>query len=171
MQQSGLVNLLLLDFVHHQQFFNAVAVQKALGFFRVNPLAHGDEIIFGHKLADRLADIENRYGALNSSEEEDDGLGASPRNRPHYADDAELYEEGEVCLKLKIDYKHDNMNMRDPPYYRIRYSPHPHVGDKWCIYPLYDYTHGISDSIEGITHSLCTLEFEVRRDLYYWTLE
>jgi len=82
-----------------------------------------------------------------------------------------LYEEGEVCLKLKIDYKHDNANMRDPPCYRIRYTPHPHCGDKWCIYPLYDYTHGISDSIEGITHSLCTLEFEIRRDLYYWILD
>ena len=62
------------------------------------------------------------------------------------------------------------MNLRDPPCYRIRYTPHPHVGDKWCIYPLYDFTHCISDSIEGITHSLCTLEFEVRRDLYYWVL-
>lgn len=55
--------------------------------------------------------------------------------------------------------------------YRIRYTPHPHVGDKWCIYPLYDYTHGISDSIEGISHSICTLEFEIRRELYYWYLE
>jgi glutaminyl-tRNA synthetase len=82
-----------------------------------------------------------------------------------------MYEEGEVCLKLKIDYKDNNMNMRDPPCYRIRYTPHPHVGDKWCIYPLYDFTHGISDSIEGISHSLCTLEFENRRDLYYWILD
>ena len=82
-----------------------------------------------------------------------------------------MYEEGKVCLRLKIDYKHDNANMRDPPCYRIRYTPHPHVGDKWCIYPLYDYTHGISDSIEGITHSLCSLEFEIRRDLYYWCLD
>lgn len=81
-----------------------------------------------------------------------------------------MYEEGAVCLKLKIDYKHENMNLRDPPIYRIRYTPHPHVGDKWCIYPLYDFTHCISDSIEGITHSLCTLEFEIRRDLYYWIL-
>jgi len=55
--------------------------------------------------------------------------------------------------------------------YRIRYTPHPHAGNKWCIYPMYDYTHGICDSLEGITHSLCTLEFEIRRELYYWFLE
>ena len=61
--------------------------------------------------------------------------------------------------------------MRDPIIYRIKYVTHPHVGDKWCIYPIYDFTHCISDSIENITHSLCTLEFEVRRDLYYWVLE
>jgi len=61
--------------------------------------------------------------------------------------------------------------MRDPVIYRIRFTPHPHAGDKWCIYPLYDYTHPICDSLEGISHSLCTLEFEIRRDLYYWYLE
>jgi glutaminyl-tRNA synthetase len=61
--------------------------------------------------------------------------------------------------------------MRDPVAYRIRYAPHPHVGDKWCIYPTYDYTHCINDSLEHITHSLCTLEFEIRRESYYWLLE
>lgn len=81
------------------------------------------------------------------------------------------YDEGEHCLRAKIDYKHPNTTLRDPVIYRIRYTPHPHVGDKWCVYPLYDFTHGISDSIEGITHSLCSLEFEIRRELYYWFLE
>jgi glutamyl/glutaminyl-tRNA synthetase len=57
--------------------------------------------------------------------------------------------------------KHVNYVMRDPAVYRIRYTPHPHIGNKWCIYPLYDFTHGICDSLENITHSLCTLEFEV----------
>ena len=57
--------------------------------------------------------------------------------------------------------KHPNFVMRDPVIYRIRYTPHPHCGDQWCIYPLYDFTHGICDSLENITHSLCTLEFEV----------
>lgn len=61
--------------------------------------------------------------------------------------------------------------MRDPVAYRIRYAPHPHCGDKWCIYPTYDYTHCINDSLENITHSLCTLEFEIRRESYYWLLE
>lgn len=81
------------------------------------------------------------------------------------------FTEKEACLRLKIDMKHPNTTMRDPVAYRIKYVPHPHVGDKWCIYPIYDFTHCISDSLENITHSLCTLEFEVRRDLYYWILE
>ena len=72
---------------------------------------------------------------------------------------------------MKIDMKHVNPCMRDPVAYRIRYTPHPHAGDKWCIYPTYDYTHCIIDSLENITHSLCTLEFEVRRESYYWLLE
>jgi len=82
-----------------------------------------------------------------------------------------FYQEGEVILRAKIDYKHDNTTLRDPAMYRIMYRGHPHAGDKWCIYPLYDFTHCICDSLEGITHSVCTLEFEVRRDLYYWFLE
>lgn len=82
-----------------------------------------------------------------------------------------LYAEGQYCLKAKIDPAHANTTLRDPVLYRIRYTAHPHAKDKWCIYPLYDYTHPICDSIEGITHSLCTLEFEIRRELYYWPLE
>eukprot|EP01016_Furgasonia_blochmanni_P028774 TRINITY_DN3027_c0_g1_i1.p1 TRINITY_DN3027_c0_g1~~TRINITY_DN3027_c0_g1_i1.p1 ORF type:complete len:514 (-),score=174.75 TRINITY_DN3027_c0_g1_i1:218-1759(-) len=82
-----------------------------------------------------------------------------------------LYEEGKVMLRLKIDPTHKNYVMRDPVAYRIKYVPHPHVGDKWCVYPMYDFTHCINDSLENITHSLCTLEFEIRRDLYYWLLE
>jgi len=72
---------------------------------------------------------------------------------------------------MKIDMTHVNPNMRDPVAYRIRYVPHPHAGNKWCIYPTYDYTHCINDSLENITHSLCTLEFENRRESYYWLLE
>jgi glutaminyl-tRNA synthetase len=81
------------------------------------------------------------------------------------------YKEKEAMLRLKIDMKHPNTTMRDPVAYRVKYVPHPHAGDKWCIYPMYDFTHGISDSIENITHSCCSLEFEIRRDLYYWILE
>ncbi len=82
-----------------------------------------------------------------------------------------LWDEGKAVLRAKIDYKSPNTTLRDPAIYRIRYVSHPHAGDKWCIYPLYDYTHPICDSLEGITHSLCTLEFEIRRELYYWYLE
>lgn len=81
------------------------------------------------------------------------------------------YGEGEATLRMKIDMQHANLAMRDPVAYRVIHSPHPHVGDKWCIYPSYDFTHCIVDSLEWITHSLCTLEFEVRRDSYYWLLE
>lgn len=82
-----------------------------------------------------------------------------------------LYEEGRVSLRLKIDPSNNNPTLRDPVIYRIRYVGHPHTGNKWCIYPLYDFTHCINDSLENITHSLCTLEFEIRRELYYWILE
>lgn len=81
------------------------------------------------------------------------------------------FEENECCLRMKMDMKHVNPCMRDTVAYRIRYTPHPHAGEKWCIYPTYDYTHCIVDSLENITHSLCTLEFEIRRESYYWLLE
>ena len=84
---------------------------------------------------------------------------------------AGYYKEGEASLRAKIDYQSNNPNLRDPVIYRIRYTPHPHIGNKWCVYPLYDFVHSLSDSIENITHSLCTLEFENRRELYYWTLK
>ena len=81
------------------------------------------------------------------------------------------YEEGKATLRCKIDMQHDNPNMRDFVAYRIKFTPHPHSGDKWCIYPTYDYTHCLCDSLENITHSLCTLEFEIRRESYYWLLK
>jgi glutaminyl-tRNA synthetase len=81
------------------------------------------------------------------------------------------YEEQQACLRLKIDMTHPNPCMRDPVAYRIKKMPHPHVGDKWIIYPTYDYTHCLIDSFEWITHSCCTLEFEIRRDVYYWILQ
>jgi glutaminyl-tRNA synthetase len=81
------------------------------------------------------------------------------------------FEEGERVLRAKIDMAHPNMNMRDPVMYRILYETHYKQGDEWCIYPTYDWTHGQSDSIERITHSLCSLEFEDHRPLYNWFLE
>ncbi len=81
------------------------------------------------------------------------------------------FPDGEHVLRAKIDMASPNMNMRDPAIYRIRHTPHQNAGDKWCIYPMYDYAHGLSDAYEGITHSLCTLEFEDHRPLYDWFLD
>ena len=81
------------------------------------------------------------------------------------------FKDGEHILRAKIDMTSGNMNLRDPLIYRIRHATHPVTGDKWCIYPLYDFTHGISDAIENITHSICTLEFEDHRPLYDWFLK
>ncbi|HAL14389.1 MAG TPA: glutamine--tRNA ligase, partial [Planctomycetaceae bacterium] len=81
------------------------------------------------------------------------------------------FDDGEHTLRAKIDMASPNMNMRDPPIYRIRKVHHHRTGDQWCIYPMYDYAHCVSDSIESITHSICTLEFEHHRPLYDWFLE
>jgi len=81
------------------------------------------------------------------------------------------FEDGTHVLRAKIDMASPNINMRDPTLYRIRHMPHYRTGNKWCIYPLYDFTHCLSDSIEGITHSICTLEFENNRPLYDWVLD
>lgn len=81
------------------------------------------------------------------------------------------FKDGEHVLRAKIDMSSPNMNMRDPIMYRIRHASHHRTGDKWCIYPMYDYAHGQSDSLEGITHSICTLEFENHKPLYNWFVE
>ncbi|PSU97258.1 glutamine--tRNA ligase [Photobacterium kishitanii] len=80
-------------------------------------------------------------------------------------------EEGKMCLRAKIDMASPFMVMRDPVIYRVRFAHHHQTGDKWCIYPMYDFTHCISDALEGITHSICTLEFMDNRRLYDWVLE
>ncbi|MFP4452097.1 MAG: glutamine--tRNA ligase/YqeY domain fusion protein [Desulfobacterales bacterium] len=100
------------------------------------------------------------------------------RDRP-VEENLELFEkmrkgefaEGECVLRAKIDMSSSNIVMRDPTLYRIRHRPHHRSGNKWCIYPMYDFAHCLSDSIEGITHSLCTLEFENNRELYDWILD
>ncbi|MFW5887444.1 MAG: glutamine--tRNA ligase/YqeY domain fusion protein [Bacteriovoracia bacterium] len=81
------------------------------------------------------------------------------------------FEEGTAVLRAKIDMSSPNMNMRDPVVYRIKKVHHPRTKNKWCIYPMYDFTHGLSDMLEGITHSICTLEFEDHRPLYDWFLD
>lgn len=102
----------------------------------------------------------------------------SPYRQRSVAENLALFEkmakgdfpEGTCVLRAKIDMAHPNMNMRDPSIYRIKHAAHPHTGDKWHIYPMYDFAHGISDALEHITHSICTLEFEDHRPLYDWFL-
>jgi len=81
------------------------------------------------------------------------------------------YKDGAKVLRAKIDMSHANMLMRDPLLYRIKHATHHRTGDKWCIYPMYDFAHGQSDAIEGVTHSICTLEFVPHRDLYNWLID
>lgn len=81
------------------------------------------------------------------------------------------YKDGEKVLRAKIDMASPNIVMRDPVLYRIMHAEHHRTGDKWCIYPMYDFAHPVEDAIERITHSVCTLEFEVHRPLYNWVLE
>jgi glutaminyl-tRNA synthetase len=106
------------------------------------------------------------------------GIKSKDRNRPA-EESLELFdkmkkgffEDGEYVLRLKIDMSSPNLNLRDPIIYRIKKLTHHRTGDDWCIYPMYDFTHCISDAIENITHSLCTLEFEDHRNLYEWIIE
>lgn len=81
------------------------------------------------------------------------------------------YADGEWCLRAKIDMASANIHFRDPVLYRIRHVPHYHLGEAWCIYPMYDFAHPIEDALEGVTHSMCTLEFEVHRPLYDWVVD
>ncbi len=118
-------------------------------------------------------EIRENRGTLTSP-----GVAGPYRDRP-VAENLQLFEEmktgkyadGEHVLRAKIDIESANINMRDPVIYRIRHVTHHNTGDQWCIYPLYDFTHGLSDAIEGVTHSLCTLEFEDHRPLYNWILD
>ena len=81
------------------------------------------------------------------------------------------FADGARVLRAKIDMASPNVNLRDPVLYRIRHAAHHRTGDAWCVYPLYDFTHCICDALEGISHSLCTLEFEDHRPLYDWVLD
>jgi glutaminyl-tRNA synthetase len=115
-------------------------------------------------------DIRSMRGNLTEPGKESPFRGRSPE------ENMELFERmrkgefgnGEKVLRAKIDMTHPNLNMRDPVLYRIAHAHHHRTGDAWCIYPMYDFAHGQSDAIEGITHSICTLEFEDHRPLYNW---
>ena len=103
----------------------------------------------------------------------------SPYRNRSIAENKQLFEEmragkhaeGTHVLRAKIDMAAPNMLMRDPVMYRILFKTHHRTADKWCIYPLYDFTHCLCDSLEHVTHSFCSLEFEIRRELYYWILK
>ena len=118
-------------------------------------------------------EIKKNRGTLK-----DQGVNSPFRNRP-IDENVDLFNrmrngeflDGSRTLRAKIDMSHSNMNMRDPVIYRIIHKSHHRTKDKWCIYPMYDWAHGLEDSIEGITHSLCTLEFEDHRLIYDWFLE
>ena len=120
-----------------------------------------------------LDEVRAHRGTLTSP-----GVDSPHRNRS-IDDNLDLFDrmrkgefaDGSKTLRAKIDMAHANMNMRDPVMYRILHASHHRTGDRWCIYPMYDWAHGIEDSIEGITHSICTLEFEDHRPLYDWFLE
>jgi len=119
------------------------------------------------------AEVREYRGTLTA-----DGKDSPYRNRP-VEESLGLFErmrkgefpDGARTLRAKIDMAHANLNMRDPVMYRILHAEHPRTGDKWCIYPMYDWAHGLGDSIEGVTHSLCSLEYENHRPLYDWFLE
>ena len=81
------------------------------------------------------------------------------------------FPDGSKVLRGKIDMASPNLNMRDPVIYRILRATHHRTGDKWCVYPMYDFAHPISDTVEGVTHSLCSLEFEDHRPIYNWFLQ
>ena len=139
-----------------------------------------------YDFAERLIEAELAYVDSLSAEEirQHRGTLTEPgRNSPHrkrsVAENLDLFRrmragefpDGAHVLRLKIDMGAPNINLRDPIAYRIRHATHHRTGDKWCIYPMYDYTHGISDALENITHSICTLEFEDHRPLYDWLNE
>lgn len=117
-------------------------------------------------------EIKNSRGTLNSPGTE------SPYRNRSIKENLDLFErmkngefkDGEKTLRAKIDMSSPNMNMRDPVIYRIAHIPHHKTGNKWCIYPMYDYAHPVEDAIEGITHSICTMEFEDHRPLYDWVI-
>ncbi|MDF1860042.1 MAG: glutamine--tRNA ligase/YqeY domain fusion protein [Verrucomicrobiales bacterium] len=153
----------------------------------------GDHIYFAsdyfeklHEWAVGLIEEGKAYVDEQSAEEirkgrgdlQNPGTDSPHRDRP-VAENLEMFQrmkdgefgDGEKVLRAKIDMAHPNLNMRDPVLYRILHAEHHRTGDTWCIYPMYDYTHGQSDALEYITHSLCTLEFENHRPLYEWFIE
>ncbi|MBR2186506.1 MAG: glutamine--tRNA ligase/YqeY domain fusion protein, partial [Lachnospiraceae bacterium] len=118
-------------------------------------------------------EIKEYRGTLTEPGKEDPGRNRSVEENLRLFKEMKdgVYEDGKYVLRGKIDMASPNINMRDPILYRIAHIPHHNTGDKWCIYPMYDFAHPLEDAIEGITHSLCTLEFEDHRPLYDWVIK
>jgi glutaminyl-tRNA synthetase len=157
-----------------------------LGFEWVNEFYASDYFEELYQFAVKLIEKGLAYVDDSSSEEiaGQKGTPTSPGRRNKYADRSIAenlllfegmrngkYKDGEKVLRAKVDMASPNMQLRDPIMYRIKHAHHHRTGDKWCIYPMYDFAHGQSDSIEGITHSICTLEFVTHRPLYDWFIE
>jgi len=124
-------------------------------------------------VSDLSADEIREYrGTLTQPGREDPGAGRSVEENLELFENMKngVYGDGEKVLRARIDMNSPNMNMRDPVIYRVAHIPHHNTGDAWCIYPMYDFAHPIEDAIEGITHSICTLEFEDHRPLYDWVV-
>jgi len=134
-----------------------------------------DLIRIGRAYVDELSpdEIRTYRGTLTESGKESPFRNRSPEENLRLFEKMRAggFKEGEAVLRAKIDMTSGNINLRDPVMYRILDAPHPRTGDKWKIYPMYDFAHGQSDSIEGITHSICTLEYEDHRPLYDWYLD
>ncbi|MFN6090457.1 MAG: glutamine--tRNA ligase/YqeY domain fusion protein [Cyclobacteriaceae bacterium] len=157
-----------------------------LGFAWANEFYASDYFEQLYAFAHRLIDKDLAYVDDSSSEDMATQKGTPTKpgvanqyrsrsieeNRQHFTDmRAGKYKDGEKVLRAKIDMAHVNMLMRDPVIYRIKHAHHHRTGDAWCIYPMYDFAHGQSDSIEKITHSICTLEFVPHRELYDWCIQ
>jgi len=158
-----------------------------LGFDWADRLTHASDYFDQiYAAAEKLIDLGVAYVDSLSAEEIREHRGTlteAGKNSPHrdrsVEENLDLFRrmragefaDGEHVLRAKIDMASPNMNLRDPALYRIRHVAHQRTGDKWCIYPMYDFAHTMSDAFEGITHSLCTLEFEDHRPLYDWFLD
>jgi glutaminyl-tRNA synthetase len=159
---------------------------KWLGFEWANELYASDYFDQLYAMALKLIDLGLAYVDDSTSEEiaAQKGTPTTPGKRNQYADrsaaenrtlfeemKAGKYPDGSKVVRAKIDMESPNMLLRDPIIYRIKHAHHHRTGDKWCVYPMYDFAHGQSDSIEEITHSICTLEFVPHRPLYNWCIE
>ena len=158
-----------LGFDWKERLYHASDYFEQLYAFAVELIDSGDAYV-----CDLSADeIRSTRGTLTTP-----GVNSPFRDRS-CEENRELFEkmrsgefpEGSRVLRARIDMASPNLHLRDPTLYRIRYQTHHNTGDNWCIYPMYDFTHPLSDAIEGVTHSLCTLEFEDNRALYDWVLE